>query len=80
MAVVGQFDRLFLVARAHHRDDRTEAFIAIEVHLRGDAGDDRRWHQHAVTLSACGHAGALGHGVVDQAVYMIHSLAVDHGA
>ena len=45
-------DGIGLVAGSDHRDDRTEALVAIEVHRIGHPVDDGGAHQHAVRFAA----------------------------
>ncbi len=66
--------------RADHRDDRTEALLAEQLHRRRHLVDDVRRHQHALARAAIGEFGAGGDRIVDQALDVADGLGVHHRA
>ncbi len=68
------------VAGADDADDRAEAFVAEQLHLRRDAVDDMGGHQDAIRLAAVQLDRACRQRIIDERTDMGNGLAVDHRA
>ena len=85
--VVGRRDDLVLVVEGDDRGDRPEGLLAVDLHVAGDAGQHGRCEEAAARRGRLGQAaaagqdhGALGRGVADLALHLVHGLVVDQRA
>src|SRR3569833_2109610 len=78
LCVISNADRIRLVVGDDDTHHRTEAFVAIDIHLRGHSAAHRSRHHDIVRLAATQNPGSLRNRILDQSVDMLDGAPINN--